>query len=393
MKKNVLAVFMAAVMAFGSVQGVFAQETEANGEIEATEEAEAETEGEYVKIIKEDFERFDSQMAYKVFDENEFKLASVLNNSVEKNIFDAQTELTKQYKMNMQTIEFLYNTYQSVYTMGDIISVVMHNENYTGGAHGYQWLTAYVGYKDNDELLKFEDLFKDKSKYVAQMKKIINAKIAENPTSYYQYYESCVDKCGFDNRFYFDDSGNLVIFYQPYDIAPYAAGIRTFKIYYKELLGIIKPEIYNLMRIAAQSPKTGSIMYNGTLTSTKNPVRAIAANEYYDMPYVPVRDVFELMGVEVKWNAADGVVLNNLRVLVNDKTREAPKFVYDKDDKNIFDSFESLPTTIVDGYKLGENAEIKNINGVSYISFSDLKNVLSGGFVTVDQDEMINIYY
>ena len=84
--------------------------------------------------------------------------------------------------------------------------------------------------KASDDLLKFEDLFKDTKTCKSAIKKLICEKIAENPEEYYQYYENAVDKLGFDGRFYFDDEGNLVIFYNPYEIAPYASGISEFVI-------------------------------------------------------------------------------------------------------------------------------------------------------------------
>ncbi len=392
MKRRLISAFMVFALAFGSAQAVFADENETTLK-----------QGE-VKIEKQRLQRFDLERGYNIFDESEFKLASVLNDAVADLKTDTEKELTKEYKMNATSIQFSEDSYQSVYNCGDIVSVVVYNNDYTGGAHGNEYITAFSGVKDCDDLLKFEDLFKDTKTCKAAVKKLICQKIAENPEEYYQYYENAVDKLGFDGRFYFDDEGNLVIFYNPYEIAPYAGGVKIFKFSYKDVSSVVKTTVWEQMKETSEKGTKCDIKVNGKSVQLKNKIQESEDGEVY----LPLREVLESIGVEVGWSAKDGVVLNNLRVSEELGYYDIPKYTYVKSDENMFNQFAELNRKIVNGYKLDNKNGLKTITTVNnpnsiygtngtttltYISADYLKQVLSGGTVAVDYDGAVNIYY
>jgi len=349
---------------------------------------------ENVVIVKESMEGYMSEVAYSPLDSEEYKIADVMNKAVEDGILAGKIELSSLYKgREVGPLEFTYYAYQNTYDSEEFVSVVMNNYNYSGGAHGYNWVTAFTGYKDGEELLALSDFFvKDKLNYSRDVKNIIKAKIAEEPEKYYQYADTCVDDIPLENNFYIDEQGNVVIFYNPYDIAPYAAGVVSFKLSADELKGLIKDEVYaELKNIEAENSAAANIRYNGVGYVMENAPKALDDNEFYNPVYVPVRDTFEMMGIEVKWNEKDGVILDSLRVA---KPLKAIKpYEYVPNVKNIFEDADIVETEILKDVKLSDYAEVRNINGKTYIKVLDLKEFLTGGAVITTFDETVCVYY
>ena len=395
MKKRVLSIIMAAIMSFGAVGTVFANNA-SSGVITVGEESKSEGEAvenvtKSISVNKKEVSRYNSEEALILFDENEFKLAETLNKAITDYVKSQETEMSKNYKMNASAISHSYSVYAKVYESKNMISVVLYNANYTGGAHGMEWLTSFVGYKDSEKLLTLEDIVLSKSVYESKIKKLINERIDADSSNYYQYAESAVNSTEIKDRFYIDDSGNIVIYYQPYEIAPYAGGIKYFVFTPQELNGIITQDLFYELRNLKAS--TGDIVINNEYVDLKGDVIKIEDTDGYSPDYIPVREVFELLGCQVTWNENDGVVINNMKTAVSPTDEEKAEFTYNLDGSNIFASVEPLPIVFTDGIKLNEVCDIKNVKGTSYISFSDLKKVLTGGAVMYDQYENINIYY
>ncbi|WP_455539582.1 DUF3298 and DUF4163 domain-containing protein [Terrisporobacter sp.] len=112
----------------------------------------------------------------------------------------------------------------------NVISVLVKYYKYSGGAHGYYEYVSYnINLKDGS-LISLKDIFKDDVNY----KLLINNKI-ESQIKELAKKEKDLDKVydfsGIkDNqKFYLDDS-NIVIYFDLYEIAPYAAGIPEFPI-------------------------------------------------------------------------------------------------------------------------------------------------------------------
>ena len=393
MKKRVLSIIMAAIMSFGAVGTVFANSA-SSGVITVDEKPEGEVVENVTKLIfvdKKEVIRYNSEEALILFDESEFKLAETLNKEIRNYVKAQETEMSKNYKMNASAISHSYSVYARVYESKNMISVVLYNYNYTGGAHGMQWLKSFVGYKDSEKLLTLEDIVLSKSVYESKIKKLINEKIDADSSNYYQYAESAVNSTEIKDRFYIDNSGNIVIYYQPYEVAPYAGGIKYFVFTPQELNGIITQDLFYELRYL-KAP-TGDIVINNEYVDLKCDVIKIEDTDGYSPDYIPVREVFELLGCQVTWNENDGVVINNMKTAVSPTDEEKAEFTYKLDGSNIFASVEPLPIVFTDGVKLNEVCDIKNVKGTSYISFSDLKKVLTGGAVMYDQYENINIYY
>ena len=99
---------------------------------------------------------------------------------------------------------------------------------FTGGAHGITTRKYYNIDKRSGEILKLNNLFKEKYDYASLINKQIQSEIDKNKDMYF------TGKDGFqgikDNQGFFIEGSNLVIFFAQYEIAPYAGGMPEFRI-------------------------------------------------------------------------------------------------------------------------------------------------------------------
>ncbi|MEW9097346.1 MAG: WG repeat-containing protein [Clostridiaceae bacterium] len=84
---------------------------------------------------------------------------------------------------------------------------------------------------------ELKDLFKKDSDYVKVLSDIIGEQIKNNP-EYSYVFPDTYKGIRSDQPFYVDEN-SLYIYFEPYEIAPYAAGFPTFKIPYNEIMNII----------------------------------------------------------------------------------------------------------------------------------------------------------
>lgn len=110
-------------------------------------------------------------------------------------------------------------------------------EYHFGAAHGmpteiYPHIDLYSG-----KFYELKDLFKVKSNYVKVLSSIIGNQI-KNDKQYSYVFPNTYKGIKPDQPFYVDED-NLYIYFEPYEIAPYAAGFPTFKIPFTEIMNII----------------------------------------------------------------------------------------------------------------------------------------------------------
>lgn len=126
--------------------------------------------------------------------------------------------------------------YKVTYNESCTLSLYFDQYEYTGGAHG---LT--IRYSDTWDLLRsrkmeVNELFKSELNYqdfiYQEIIQDIEGKVGSEEYMYFDDYKKLVKDKFKPNNFYLDKEG-IVIFYQAYDIAPYASGIPTFTIPYK----------------------------------------------------------------------------------------------------------------------------------------------------------------
>mgnify|MGYP003812739293 FL=1 len=122
----------------------------------------------------------------------------------------------------------LFTRYKQCSLNDDILSLYVDYYQYTGGAHGMTARMAYNIDLKTGKLLPLAELFKPGYEYKTVIDKEINRQIALDPEPYFE------GDMGFQGiapeQNYYLDGENLLIYFNQYEIAPYAAGIREFKI-------------------------------------------------------------------------------------------------------------------------------------------------------------------
>ncbi len=190
-----------------------------------------------------------------------FDAAEEINREIEESIAAARAEV-EDAASYMEADESklkagLHSNY--LYTKnGDIVSLWMMFDNYTGGAHGLYWIEPYTFNLATGERYEFSDLFLEGKASALLVSDMITEKIKENPEL---YFESAVETIGnYETEFQYYINGNQIsVFFPLYDITAYAGGIQFFDFDAEELKSILKPEIYEAIKDAAPISAEGTI--------------------------------------------------------------------------------------------------------------------------------------
>lgn len=183
------------------------------------------------KYLKEDIKI--PQLKSDLFKERADLINSNIKNDILPKVADAE-KTAKEYFDNtgnvvIPTFPFeIISNYIVNLNNTKLISIYNDYYEYLGGAHGNTIRTSYTVDKQNVRLLILQDLFSKNSNYKDIINKEIVRQINLEPDI---YFNSGKDFKGIkDNQDYYLNGENLIIYYQLYEIAPYVAGIREFKI-------------------------------------------------------------------------------------------------------------------------------------------------------------------
>ena len=125
--------------------------------------------------------------------------------------------------------------FEVTYKKDCTLSLYFDRYEYTGGAHGNTTRRSDTWNLQSGERIALAQLFPESMDYRTYLIKTIVKQIADeiaggqNP--YFENYEENVTNFFNENNFYLTPNG-LVIYFQQYEIAPYASGIREFTIPY-----------------------------------------------------------------------------------------------------------------------------------------------------------------
>ena len=172
----------------------------------------------------------------QLVDGNDEKKINLINNVINKDILPKVEDAEKTSKeyfggVGQEKPIFAYEIY-SKYTITEDNSLLLSLYNdyyeYLGGAHGMTTRTSYTVDKDKESLITLKELFVQGYQYSDIINKKIKEEISKNPEN---YFDSGNEFKGIsENQSFYIEGDNLVIYYQLYDISPYAFGIPEFKI-------------------------------------------------------------------------------------------------------------------------------------------------------------------
>ncbi|MGI5912692.1 MAG: DUF3298 and DUF4163 domain-containing protein [Syntrophomonadaceae bacterium] len=121
--------------------------------------------------------------------------------------------------------------YQITYNQDCIISLYSDEYQYTGGAHGITIRSSQTWNLQYGQMVKLSEMFDYLFNYRAYIIRNVIEQIKKEPDIYFEDYENLVEKTFNVNSFYCTPKG-LIVYFQQYDIAPYASGIREFLLPY-----------------------------------------------------------------------------------------------------------------------------------------------------------------
>ena len=153
-----------------------------------------------------------------------------------------------------------YVDYQIKYNQNNILSLVLINYEYAGGAHGSTVQTAYTFDLKTGQQFALKDLFKSGTDFTSILNNSIKAQLDERDltSALFEPFKGINE-----NQNYFLSNKGLVVYFNQYEILPYAAGMPEFTVYYSLLSNLLKaPEIIkeNLSPGAIESTFLHSIM-------------------------------------------------------------------------------------------------------------------------------------
>lgn len=165
------------------------------------------------------------------------KMQSEINKAFENRALDLKNQMMKDGKEALEDAKKYgyenrpYNLsidYNISYNKKDIISITSTYYQYTGGAHGNTLTETLNINTKTGEKIELKDFFKQGVDY----KKVITEEVRKQMTGDNKFYPNAAAelKMVSDDQSFYIEGGNIIIYYQPYEIAPYAAGICEFKI-------------------------------------------------------------------------------------------------------------------------------------------------------------------
>lgn len=162
-----------------------------------------------------------------------------INQIIQEEIINFKNQLqteSEEYLKSAKSEEweirkYIATTYYIVhYQKDDLLSLSVFYYSYTLGAHGYTLQRTYNFNLVNGEVILLGDIFKENKDYLDIINQEIKRQINLNPQEYFSEW-SVFQSISQEQPFYFIEDG-IVVYFGLYEIAPYASGIRYFKIPY-----------------------------------------------------------------------------------------------------------------------------------------------------------------
>jgi hypothetical protein len=164
-----------------------------------------------------------------------------------KAVMYERSNITNLYQMAMVEYEYsIANNYPVRQFEAYVDYIISYNENcylslyfdqyeYAGGAHGLTVRYSDTWNLPKSKRMELSEMFPHRENYKAfvieSINKQIETEIGNGNVMYFDDYPKLVAENFKPNNFYLTKEG-LVIYFQQYDIAPYASGIPTFVIPY-----------------------------------------------------------------------------------------------------------------------------------------------------------------
>lgn len=176
------------------------------------------------------------------------KVNSIIESDIKEykdNLISSAESNYKQLKeMNIERpVKYVANTdYRVTYNKGNILSIVVKYEEYTGGAHGNHSQKGFNIDLDTGKEAMLDDFFYSGEDYDSIILNEIKRQMKNEPSKYYTDSLDKVTSMEFNHPYYLE-ADNIVVFYGLYELAPFAAGISEFRIPFSLFKNGVKEKI------------------------------------------------------------------------------------------------------------------------------------------------------
>lgn len=207
----------------------------------------------YENIIREE-PYINSILNIPIININNKTIQNSINNMLRREVlgfYEKVKQEASQYYSDAKGVginPFIANvTFDVKENENNIISIYTIYYQYSGGAHGYNNDITYNINLSDGKLIELKDLFKKNIDYKSIINEKINKQIDEKIKEYGESTPIYDFKGIKDNQQFYLQDNNLVIYFELYEIAPYAAGIPKFEIPLKELKDVLNEKYKELL--------------------------------------------------------------------------------------------------------------------------------------------------
>jgi hypothetical protein len=191
-------------------------------------------------VIKEDQEALKVDMVFPLVQGMKDKqVEEKINQIIQEDILNFKHRLEAESEDYLKSVKsegwkirkYIATTYYIVhYQKDDLLSLSIFYYSYTLGAHGYTSQRTYNFNLVNGEEILLRDILKENEDYIDIINQEIKRQINLNLQEYFGEW-SVFQSISREQPFYLIEDG-IVVYFGLYEIAPYASGIKYFKIPY-----------------------------------------------------------------------------------------------------------------------------------------------------------------
>lgn len=200
-----------------------------------------------------------------------------------------------------------YFDYQIKYNSNDIMSLIFLNYQFAGGAHGSTVQTAYTFSLKTGDQYSLKDLFVKDADYVSVISAAVKKQLDERDLTSGLFEP--FTKIAEDQGYYLSNDG-LRVYFQQYEILPYAAGIQEFTADFSAIKSIFKyPDMFKDSGLLYKNEQLGfSLQFPADWAGD---YQIVPTSNGIDINYMPMdssqtaEKLFSVInyGTEAKWNA------------------------------------------------------------------------------------------
>ena len=208
-------------------------------------------EGEEERSIVESYEFLDIKVKYPSFKDS--KISTEIKDFVEGEIRRFKAEIsfedfpvTERERIKESGYKYIFDGGYEIHEGEGISSIVLDFSTYTGGAHGGHYLKS-LNYSSSGEILSIGSLFAPSSGYLSRLSELSRKKLHEALGENLGNWSEDGTAPVTDNfsTFYLTQDGMLNIIFQPYQVAPWSAGVPKVSIDLSaELADILNPNLF-----------------------------------------------------------------------------------------------------------------------------------------------------